>query len=272
MKNTMKKLFLVFFTVALVFSFIACGKSGTPDKTAEESADAEWKRIYLEELLAAQTYSAAVTADWDKSFDPKSKYPSRLSGAQLADLNFDGIPELFLFDPGAGASQFVHILTISSGGTPIIFRGWANMGHINLYHGLGDDILAYCFISANGDMESYSGLYYFSNENTKMDNTFSEEAIRTSFSEERNYDDNLNLLGITYTFGRNEKSEDEYNRLKSEYDESLGGGYKKRPWPSFTLTWNWDSDKNYNYFITLLEEQEILEFLNSWVPEDKAEG
>ena len=108
----MKRLSLCIIILLLIFSLCACGKGNNQQASASGGkASVDWKKIYLEELLAAQEYAAAMT--WE-DYDPDSRYPLNLYNAQLADLNFDGIPELFIFDTGAEASQEVRIFTINA--------------------------------------------------------------------------------------------------------------------------------------------------------------
>ena len=221
-------------------------------------------QLYTQELLAAQEYSAAVNADYEKNYNPDSKYLNRLSGAQLVDLNFDGTPELFLFDPGASASQYAHILTVSGGSAQLIFSGDADMGLINLYRKKSDGSLAYGFESANGDWTQYSGAYYLTNADTKMDKTFKEAAKLAEFSSIDKYDDKgVELLGSTYTVNGREVSKEVYDRLEAD----LFKEYEKIPRRPVTLEWEWESDEDYNLYLTLLDEWDISVFLNSYQPE-----
>jgi len=263
----MKKFVLYFLAVALIFSLCACNRSKASAPNAARSVDgssgaADWKQIYLEELLAAQDY--AVAADWE-NYDSDSKYPINLYNAQLADLNFDGSPELFIFDSGASASQGARIFTINSGRAQIIFRGWANSGQINLYRTPGG--LAYGFESANGDMDSYEGFFYLTDAATKMDNSFAEAAKFAQFREsyEFDYDEEtfeMNHLWSSFIFNGHEVSQDEYFWLKDEVYE----GYDELEFPPAILNWNWNWDGSENTIIPFTEA-EISAFLNSYQPE-----
>jgi len=236
-------------------------------RTAMPLYGARWNevfRLYTAELLAAQEYSGAVSANFD-IFDPDSRYPVNLYGAQLADLNFDGIPELFLFDSGASASQSVCILTISGGSVQMVFKGDANMGFINLYRKKSGGSLVYSFESANGGFDNYEGVYYLTDANTKMDKTFASSAKIAEFSSVDYYDKAFEYQGSKYTINGSEVTEEVYKRLEGD----LYKDYEKISRKPVTMQWEWErkSDESYDQYLVYCDEWDISMFLNSYQPE-----
>lgn len=268
----MKRLITCFcsllFAGMLLITLAACSKSGTSGNAGGRSAGktADWKKIYLEELLAAQAYSKA--ADWEKHDHFTSKYPMELYGAQLVDLNFDGTPELFLFGPGAGASQEMRILAINGSKAEMIYNSWGNLGVINLLRKTGGGTLAFGFEGSNGDLENYGGAFYLTTDETKMDKNFEKSAKFAEFVEMHQYQTNdqthdLIELGSEYIFNGRNVSGENYR----QFLEDVFADYENLPYRPIGMIWDsdWSGD---SYHITLLTEDQIMPFLESFEPED----
>ena len=266
----MKRMFVFFFGFVLFFLLAACGKAKTeaarqdaPVKSAAVNAVArDWKEIYLEELLAAQEYCAA--ADWEH-FTIDSKYPILLYGAELIDLNFDGTPELLLYGPGAGGSQEMRILTISSSGVQMIFNDWGNMSEFTLYRKLGSDDHFFAFTSANGDMTGWKGAYYLTGADTKMDKSFPEAAKFIEFSDFHDYDDEGNPLRSAFTINKKELSENDYIRMMDT--NTLFAGYEELPYRPIGMIWGSEGYGD-SFSLKLLTEYELMSFLDGFDEED----
>ena len=262
MKNAVGVKFL-FVVVGIILLLGGCGKTGAQITAGGSQAD--WKQVYLEELLEAQAYAA--NTGWE-NYDPESRYPIELYGAQLIDLNFDGVPELFLFGPGAGASQDMRIIAINANGAEMIFHGWGSMGDASLYRYLyrvqdGVQENYFGFQSANGDLEHYGGEWYLTSPATKMDTGFAGSAKHAGFLERHEFDDDGNHLGSHYTINGRVLEQDDYRK-------SLGNifdGYGRLPFLPVGIVWDsgWHGD---SYSITLLTEYEIMSFLDAFTPDN----
>ena len=248
----------------------AAGSSAVPGKsdgginTAHSGQPAvaprDWREIYLEELFAAQGYSAA--ANWE-NYTLDSKYPIKLYAAQLIDLNFDGIPELLFFGPGAGWSQEMRILTIdgSTGGVRMIFNGWGNMGQFTLYRKLGTEDNFFAFESANGDMINREGAFYLTGADTGMDAGFQQAAKYAEFCEHSDFDDELNYLGSSYTFNKKDVSEYDYTLLM----DNLFAGYDQLPYRPNGMIWDSEGYGD-SFSLKQLTQNELISFLASYDP------
>jgi hypothetical protein len=181
--------------------------------------DLTWKQVYLVTILEAQKYAA--NSDYSKH-DWKGKYPADLSGVQLADLNFDGIPELLLFGDGAGAAETLRIFALNKNGLKKIFQGWGNWEDRKLFRNKSDNTSAYSFPSENGNDVSFEGVIYLTNSKTRLNDDFANSAKIASFLVESKGDDQ-ETQSATYTFNGRNVSEDEYKSLRdnllSKYEE-----------------------------------------------------
>ena len=218
-----------------------------------------WKEIYLKELLAAQAFSADEDSHGPSDY---GRYPYYIYGCQLADLNFDGTPELMLFGVGAGASNPLRIFTIDKDGEAIvIFTDSGNMGDIALYRKLSDNSLNYAFMTFIADSDFSQTSVYLSNAKTKLSYDFNEIAFFADYIETEKYDYDAEpntYLGTTYIFKGNEMS-------KAEYDRAVAGifsGYTKLSYSVATLKWEFSGDK-----IKYFTERQLQAYLDSYVPE-----
>lgn len=82
------------------------------------AGDTQWKQLYFDNIRSAADY----VAQWSGFDGPKHNEPPGLFGMgildiALADLNFDGIPELLYAEdiPAGAGNHYVHILTVSNG-------------------------------------------------------------------------------------------------------------------------------------------------------------
>lgn len=175
----------------------------------EETEDVDWKALYLAEMQAALEYAAGFEAgapnpdhDWNAS-----RYPEELTGFTIADLNFDGIPELIIYGDVASASEMMRIFTITNNEVVIIFIDWGN--ELTLYRKNSGGNPAYYFESANGENNSLSGSIYITNESTQMDGSFRETSKVADFATP--YDDDDPQYVPVWIFNGNEVTESEFN-------------------------------------------------------------
>jgi len=172
----------------------------------------DWKYAYLDVMLEAQHFAeAGVPGD---GYD--GRYPLQLTGYLLADLNFDGIPELLIFGDGASASDGVRIFTIKDTGVEMIFQGWANLSGLKLYRNLSDGSFAWGFISANGDYEWYGGEVHRTDANTLLDKDFASRTRTNTFSQENSYDSGRIHTGSSYVIDGHSVSVSDFHMLIDE--------------------------------------------------------
>jgi len=98
------------------------GDTSKGDATVTEA----WKQNYLELLVTTQDYIAHF--DWSVSDDYDSHYPRYTTDFRLADLNFDGIPELIVCGESVLASSDIRIYTMTENGMQKIFSGLLHTG------------------------------------------------------------------------------------------------------------------------------------------------
>ncbi|MCL2741104.1 MAG: hypothetical protein FWE70_03215 [Oscillospiraceae bacterium] len=222
-------------------------------------SDLDWKGIYLAELLALQEQIALNDTD---HYDPSGKWPYELIGAQLVDLNFDGVPELFLFDMGAGASSGARILTIGDDGeVALIFNDWANMGDIWLYRHKVEREPAFGFLSANGEYSYYGGHFYLTDRHTQLGASFQDAARLISIHEtHEEMDDGTDVAN--FYLGGVAISLDEYLIAR----ETAFGDYDLIPTDEYSLSWDWLWDGVLNNMVHHTPG-ELAAFLDSWIPD-----
>ena len=221
--------------------------------TPEILTAAQWKQIYLTEMQAAIAYSASLAEDddaWSKH-EWDGRFFFQISAFMLADLNFDGIPELMIFGDGASASEGMRIFTISNGKAEMILHGWGPA--FTLYRKISDGSLAYIFNSGNGSDGSFWGSVFLTDKSTPMDTRFSESAYVAEYSVALDDDYEFSETESTWSFGGKEVSHSEYSRLMDE----LRAGYQIVEYEP-VLLWSWDS---------ALSAYALQAFLNSYVPE-----
>ena len=217
-----------------------------------------WKFGYMEVIEAAHQY--AHYGAWPPMHD--SQYPFLLTGFMLADLNFDGTPELFIFGDGAGSSEYVRILTIGPDGVYEFFRGPCNINEIKLFRRHSDDSYAWGFISAIGSSDYYGGVIYRTDKDTVLDGGFEDNAVAHKFSSRYNHISR----GEEYTLDGRTVSQQEYNRLMAEY--LPGGGYSRLNPAKAAIEYDYTFFENgrlaYSY-----HEDDLWKFLNSYafIPE-----
>ena len=232
----------------------ALNSSDDVNETAVAGAD--WKQAYMDTIMNNQTY--AGSADWE-THDHYGDYPMYITGFQLADLNFDGVPELLSYGDGAGASATMRIFTMIENGAKKVFQGWGDIDTIELYRGNSNDSLAYFFTSANGEYDYYGGAVYRTDSHTVIDASFEDNAKYMEFSakDEFSYDQDTyveTLISTTYTIDGRVVSRDEYDRLQ----DGVYSGYNKVNRNSTVLWWDYDS---------ALTVGDYTRFLESYVPE-----
>ena len=209
------------------------------------------RRLYTEIILAAQDYSSYLPG-----YDPESSLPSELCGAELADLNFDGMPELFLFGPRSEYPQEVRIFTVSGGSAQKIFSGLTDIGDVTLYKKKKGGSLAYSFESASGDWKTYIGTIYLTNANTKMDKTLAQAAKFAEFTITQYQDDNGDFTDPEFTVnGRKASNMDDFDKWKQDIFKE----YEELRYTPVVMVDDW----------TTLEFNDIGLFLNSYKPEGK---
>lgn len=167
----------------LNFSVVWDGKNNTiiVDTTKGGSPSppsAQWKQLYLAQMQAALAYHDSVK--WE-SHDQYGRYPLFLTGFALADLNFDGVPELMIFGDGASASELMRIFTISGNTTSVFFFDWGNPEDLTLYRHKTNGSLAYMVKSSNGDAEGGFTNTYFTGKSTPMNSNFKSSALLAEY-------------------------------------------------------------------------------------------
>ena len=219
--------------------------------TPEPASAVQWKQLYLAEMQAAAAYDESLRADDDalSKHDWDGRYPFSLSGFMLADLNFDGIPELMILGDAASASTMMRIFTIINNKVELIFTGWGNT--FDLYRKISDGSLAYRLKSYNGDYIGAFGSFYISDSSTLMDSYFREKAWRADFSETFDPDDPHAVP--VWTFNGESVSEVEYY---ARIDGLLAGFQSVDYIPAELM--HWDTDFN---------TDGMRAFLNSYIPE-----
>jgi len=233
--------------------------SGEP--VAEASPD--WKQLYFDEIRAAITNSYSGRSNGWNSANP-DRHPSYLSGFMLADLNFDGIPELLIYGDGVSASENMGIFTITPGGVEKIHMDWGNPDYqefnysdFMLLQSENDGSLMYRIRSENGGEESSWGTIYLTSAVSPMDEHFAAFTIVVEYR-------------INYEWtaaGGHERTSAVYadrNVSISEFDglmDSMISGYNLVEYTRPTLTLfggtQWEN----------LTDAEIRAFLDSYVPE-----
>jgi len=225
---------------------IDTSKPYTPD-----TDPVEWKELYLAEMQAALAYDASMEADGysGEDHDPDGRYPLQLSGFMLADLNFDGVPELMILGDTASAADMMRIFTISENKVEMFFTDW----HYSLHLGrkTSDGSLAYKLICANGENESLGGSIYLTDSSTPMDSSFAQSAKKADFLTPY-FDDDPSYVPV-WIFDGESVSE-------SEYDELMAGlffGYTfGESGPLSVFVWDLDTSVS-----------GLRAFLDSYVPE-----
>jgi len=219
--------------------------------TPEILSEGQWKQIYLSEILAALAYSERMEEDsYARSkYDPSGKFAMYVHEFMLADLNFDGVPELLVFGDAASASYMMRVFTIANGRAEMFFTGWG--GEQKLYRKVADGSLAYYLNCFNGDAQSLFGSIYVTDSDTLMDYLIRESAWVADYDEYYDLDDtdagpSWSISGISY-------SQDEYN----EYFATLMDGYLAVDYVNARLE-KWDADAG---------TAAIQAFLDSYIPE-----
>jgi len=186
-----------------------------------------WRELYLEELEAALAYAA--NPNWANHDWSSSRYPLYQYGYMLADLDFNGVPELFLYGDGVSNTEFMRVYTITHDGVELIHHGIA--GSLQLYRSRSDGSLAYLLrsgtVEGDGSYEDGIETLFFTDSTTVMDSRFGDNARIAEATWHYTYN------GITYwvwgersysfEFDGREVSGDEYHwlldRLLSGFDE-----------------------------------------------------
>lgn len=208
----------------------------------------------------------------------KKNYPS---GVMLADLNFDGTPELILSGPLALSSYTIDIFQIVDGKVQLRYDhipSWYlmedssyNMDYfdssISDYKMMGEHS-SYPFNSISLRKNKYTGelIYVHAGYDSAMDFSgrallyFSKDKIfyaYEKFDKYTQYNDREEIESIDYKVDGNAVSEAEYEQVYNEfYDEWQDTGY--------SVTLRTDNENT--------TEQTILEFLYSYVPEKQFLG
>jgi hypothetical protein len=222
-----------------------------PDASGD-TAEADWKQAYLNTLQEAQAYAGNAE---NVNHDYYGDYPRYISGFELADLNFDGSPELLLFGDGASASEMMRIFTVTDAGAVKVYQDWVDMSDVILYRNINDGSLAYIFVGGNGMVDGeygyYEGKAYKTDSHTRMDGGFEDSAKIADFS---NKYKTSGEEAPVYTFNGRDVSEEKYNRIM----EDLLAGYEEIAYTPAALRWDYSSPPMVG---------EYSAFLDSYTPE-----
>ena len=198
----------------------------------------DWRSGYTELMFEAIYYSGNIGYSLH---DIDGNYPEYLSAFQLADLNFDGIPELLIFSGGyvAGIEEPMRIFTMPNDleGIIKVFQDWGEPGSptIDLYRNVYDNSLAYFITSENGDNDSKMGLIYKSDAMTIMDNSFQIASYVCEFS--------WSGRNSSYQLNGRTVSKVEHDRLRA----NVYSGYEKIEYEPIVLEdsymlWDYSTD------------------------------
>jgi hypothetical protein len=208
------------------YTLVKADRAGPASGAASGTADgtqASWKAAFIKELLAAQEYAANF--DWDNQ---NSRYPRYISDIKLADLNFDGTPELIVSGETVMASFYHYIYSFSGGRCESIYSGLFNKGP-TLYSDPGGGLF-YSFTELDLPSDD-DGKHVFTVYETNRDTNLLR--LPSGGGEERMYYSmTFSDKGETYTFGERAVSGDELNSLV----DSLYDSYRELPGYPFSIT------------------------------------
>lgn len=192
----------------------------------------QWKQLYFEEMKVALElgveYSSDEGSDNPPNNDPYSRYLFSPYAFILADLNFDGIPELIVFGDFASWTTMMRIFTISQNNVEMVFSGYGNSlydddnienSYLSLYRSISDGSFAYVLKSwiSKGEVETVGNCYKV-DKSTVMNDQFEEIKKVANFEASEQIEVVNNSLGevsdiflkIRYMFNGREVSKEEY--------------------------------------------------------------
>jgi len=244
--------------------------SPKPEPAAAPETSVDWKQLYFEEMQAAIAYRDNINRDnLSNALDNhEGRYPLDLNGFMLADLNFDGVPELIIYGDGnyeAGIPG-MKFFTITRNGVVKFFEGTADPPGNRYYDELGspefnwqlykkktDGSFVYMFCGEIGaEMQASSASIYSSDKSTLLDSSFAETAKMADLLER--YDDQQGIQ--SWYFNGNEFTKDEYIRQRG----NLLAGYEAMQYTFSTLI-KWD-------YMADFTNSELWALLDSYVPEE----
>lgn len=268
----MKKIIYLF--VCFVFVFVAgcvsnkppqpdnpglSSNTETPLNQGEDDAPdiPEWQRAYLDLLLTAQDYISNF--DWSVSRDYDARYPLYITDIKLADLNFDGTPELIIYGESALASSDAGIYTAVDSGAQKIFAGllYAGVGP-SLYRDPDDGAMYYGFTRLEvlpDDIINYLFTVYMTHEKTVLTDDLTETAVKAAVYT-ADFGDDPNFM-----FNEENVSEEDYHVL---VDNLFTGFVELSGYPVSIKDLYPDDYKDSDY---IYSESEILQFFDMYSPE-----
>ena len=263
-----KKIVTVILALALCLSLASWYDA--PVAVASSVDDSQWKELYFEVMKSALAYS--IAADWE-SHDFDGKYPLRLEGFLLADLNFDGSPELIMFDLD---NRFydMRIFSIMQNEVEMVFNGipFANLGdndNIRLYRKISDDSLTYRIYSLTSTAAIQEiGNIYMTDKATKIDSNFDLSTVVADFMIWTELDDDAySTDGLRHIFNERLVSEDEYYKLMS----SLLNGYEAVNYTPAFMDFNslaQERNLDWDAVYDSITDSDLQAFLDSYIPEE----
>jgi len=233
---------------------------------------ADWQELLLETMQAAIAHTlrgGGASSGFPRSpegFSPE--FPRLLEGFILADLNFDGIPELLIVGDSVSAGSMVRIFTIRLGDARLIFAGEFSESFIpphtalQRYRRISDGSPAYLMHGGNsGDVHGW-GSFFLTNAATPMDGSFSGQSQIAEYTWEFQLYIDTPGTAIAhyslYTLNGREVSEDEFYRF---FYERLND-YEIIPYEPTSLglwVWNWDWSS--------VSENDLRRFIESFDPD-----
>ena len=235
----------------------------------------QWKQLYYQEMKDALAFSA--THDFSTT-NPVERYFIRLYGFMLADINFDGIPELIVIGDDNGRYWGLRIFTLYQNNTDMIFNDCCNPPGLaycedlpdfdwQLYRKISDGSYAYFFFFDWSTASDFGGEIYSTSRATKMNKQFEEDVKKAEYCvediREIEYDTSGAVINESYVphywFNDQEVSEVEYNRQM----RNLISGYEKvarKP----CILW---IENPFNGTGADGTDNDLVKFLNSYVPE-----
>lgn len=230
-----------------------------PEQTQASYASDNWRQLYFDEIRTALNYAADNV---NKRFP--TDYPVSGCIYVLADLNFDGIPELLMYGDGASEVFAMWIFTIVENKVERIgFDQWdfpSTPWNIWLYSNVSDDSLAYIITSGGGEGGEYWWSYHLTNQSTILSDRFLDDTMIAESTVWENWEDfdAGSDENVTYTFNGETVSEEQW----SYFRENPIDNYIRLDFVPATLDYYWSDG-----WPTHISDSDIFGFLDSYVSE-----
>jgi hypothetical protein len=211
-----------------------------------------WQNIYLTVMHNAQNYAGS-----NPGYNPDSRLPIYLEWFELADINFDGTPELFIYGNGAGADSRAFIYTVVNGSAEYIFSGWgAHDNGRKLLRKSSDGTPAYRLSGMNGEEGDYSGYWALTDGNSPLDANFEQNVKLSRWH--RTFDTGDNGYGQNLVEEVDGYAQNISVYGISDYERDFYAEYEETAYTPAKLQGSWG---------TVYTDADMQAFLDSYVPE-----